>query len=143
MFVAHREQSGLHSELNVPDPIAVGIDVIGVPWLAVLIKVGALTCLTSFILVFLYGQSRIFFTMAKDGLLPQVFQTVHPRFRTPHLGQVILGLVVGIPVVGPDCDPRVWTGNRICMNRCQMCPPAEDNKAIRCREFWILSDSFW
>ena len=85
-----------YSQLNVPDPIAVGIDVIGVPWLAILIKVGALTGLTSVILVFLYGQSRIFFTMSKDGLLPAVFQTVHPRFRTPYLGQLILGLVVGI-----------------------------------------------
>jgi APA family basic amino acid/polyamine antiporter len=85
-----------YQQLNVPDPIAVGIDVIGVPWLAVLIKVGALTGLTSVILVFLYGQSRIFFTMSKDGLLPAVFQTVHPRFRTPYLGQLILGLVVGI-----------------------------------------------
>jgi APA family basic amino acid/polyamine antiporter len=85
-----------YPQLNVPDPIAVGIDVIGVSWLAVLIKVGALTGLTSVILVFLYGQSRIFFTMANDGLLPAVFQTVHPRFRTPYLGQLILGLVVGI-----------------------------------------------
>jgi APA family basic amino acid/polyamine antiporter len=83
-------------QLNVPDPIAVGIDVIGVPWLAVLVKVGALTGLTSVILVFLYGQSRIFFTMANDGLLPSAFQTVHPRFRTPYRGQLILGLVVGI-----------------------------------------------
>jgi APA family basic amino acid/polyamine antiporter len=85
-----------YQKLNVPDPIAVGIDVIGVPWLAVLVKVGALTGLTSVILVFLYGQSRIFFTMAKDGLLPKAFQTVHPKFRTPYRGQLILGLVVGI-----------------------------------------------
>jgi len=85
-----------YQKLNVPDPIAVGIDVIGVPWLAVLVKVGALTGLTSVILVFLYGQSRIFFTMANDGLLPMAFQTVHPRFRTPYRGQLILGLVVGI-----------------------------------------------
>jgi APA family basic amino acid/polyamine antiporter len=85
-----------YGQLNVPDPIAVGIDAIGVPWLAVLIKVGALTGLTSVILVFLYGQSRIFFTMSNDGLLPTVFQTVHPRFRTPYRSQLILGLVVGI-----------------------------------------------
>jgi APA family basic amino acid/polyamine antiporter len=85
-----------YSKLNVPDPMAVGIDVIGVPWLAILVKIGALTGLTSVVLVFLYGQSRIFLTMAKDGLLPPVFHTLHPRFRTPYLGQLLLGLVVGV-----------------------------------------------
>ena len=85
-----------YQQLNVPDPIAVGIDVIGAPWLAFLVKFGALTGLTSVILVFLYGQSRIFLTMSNDGLLPSAFQTVHPRFRTPYRGQLILGLVVGI-----------------------------------------------
>jgi basic amino acid/polyamine antiporter, APA family len=70
--------------------------VIGVPWLAILVKIGALTGLTSVILVFLYGQSRIFFTMSNDGLLPPVFQTLHPRFLTPYLGLVLLGLVVGV-----------------------------------------------
>lgn len=85
-----------YPQLNVPDPIAKGIDVIGVPWLAVVVKVGALLGLTSVILVFLYGQSRIFFTMAGDGLLPPVFRKVHERFRTPYLGHVILGLAVGI-----------------------------------------------
>jgi APA family basic amino acid/polyamine antiporter len=80
----------------VADPIAVGIDAIGVPWLAILIKVGALTGLTSVILVFLYGQSRIFFTMSNDGLLPTVSRPCTPRFRTPYRGQLILGLVVGI-----------------------------------------------
>ncbi len=85
-----------YPQLNVPDPIAKGIDVIGVPWLAVLVKVGALLGLTSVILVFLYGQSRIFFTMAGDGLLPPVFRTLHARFHTPYLGHLILGLAVGI-----------------------------------------------
>jgi APA family basic amino acid/polyamine antiporter len=85
-----------YAKLNVPDPMAVGIDVIGVPWLAILVKIGALTGLTSVVLVFLYGQSRIFLTMAKDGLLPPVFHTLHPRFRTPYLGQLLLGLVVGV-----------------------------------------------
>ena len=52
---------------------------VGVPWLAILIKVGALTGLTSVILVFLYGQSRIFFTMSNDGLLPDGFPDRAPR----------------------------------------------------------------
>ena len=85
-----------YPQLNVPDPIARGIDVIGVPWLAVLVKIGALMGLTSVILVFLYGQSRIFFTMSRDGLLPPVFRALHSRFRTPYLGHLLVGLAVGV-----------------------------------------------
>jgi basic amino acid/polyamine antiporter, APA family len=85
-----------YPRLNVPDPIAVGIDVIGVPWLGLLVKIGALMGLTSVILVFLYGQSRIFYTMAGDGLLPPVFRRLHSRFRTPYLGHLLLGLSVGV-----------------------------------------------
>jgi APA family basic amino acid/polyamine antiporter len=85
-----------YPQLNVPDPIAKGIDATGIGWLAVLVKIGALLGLTSVILVFLYGQSRIFFTMAGDGLLPPVFRKVHQRYRTPYLGHLILGLAVGI-----------------------------------------------
>ena len=85
-----------YPRLNVPDPIAVGIDVIGVRWLGLLVKIGALMGLTSVILVFLYGQSRIFYTMAGDGLLPPVFRRLHSRFRTPYLGHLLLGLSVGV-----------------------------------------------
>ena len=67
-----------YAELNVPDPIAKGVDVIGMTWFSVLIKIGALTGLTTVILVLLYGQSRIFFTMSQDGLLPHLFSQVHP-----------------------------------------------------------------
>ena len=56
---------------------------IGIGWFAMLIKLGALTGLTTVILVLLYGQSRIFFTMAKDGLLPKMFSHVHPTYRRP------------------------------------------------------------
>ena len=85
-----------YPRLNVPDPIAVGIDVIGVRWLGLLVKIGALMGLTSVILVFLYGQSRIFYTMSGDGLLPPVFRRLHSRFRTPYLGHLLLGLSVGV-----------------------------------------------
>ncbi|NYH24719.1 amino acid permease [Paraburkholderia bryophila] len=85
-----------YAELNVPDPIAKGVDAIGVNWFSILIKIGALTGLTTVILVLLYGQSRIFFTMSQDGLLPQLFARVHPRLQTPHLSQIMIGSIVAI-----------------------------------------------
>jgi basic amino acid/polyamine antiporter, APA family len=85
-----------YAQLNVPDPIAKGVDAIGVNWFSILIKIGALTGLTTVILVLLYGQSRIFFTMSQDGLLPQLFARVHPRLQTPHLSQIMIGTIVAI-----------------------------------------------
>ena len=73
-----------YTELNVPDPIAKAVDVIGMTWFSVVIKIGALAGLTTVILVLLYGQSRIFFTIAKDGLLPKMFSDVHPTLGTPY-----------------------------------------------------------
>ncbi len=85
-----------YAELNVPDPIAKGVDAIGLGWFAVVIKIGALTGLTTVILVLLYGQSRIFFTMSRDGLLPTMFASVHPVLRTPYLSQTLIGTVVAL-----------------------------------------------
>jgi APA family basic amino acid/polyamine antiporter len=85
-----------YADLNVPDPIARGVDAIGLNWFSILIKIGALTGLTTVILVLLYGQSRIFFTMSQDGLLPPLFARVHPRLQTPHLSQILIGTIVAI-----------------------------------------------
>jgi basic amino acid/polyamine antiporter, APA family len=85
-----------YKALNVPDPIAKGVDVIGIGWFALLIKLGALTGLTTVILVLLYGQSRIFFTMAQDGLLPKTFSHVHPTYQTPYRSQALIGVGVAL-----------------------------------------------
>jgi basic amino acid/polyamine antiporter, APA family len=85
-----------YKDLNVPDPIAKGVDVIGIGWFAILIKLGALTGLTTVILVLLYGQSRIFFTMAQDGLLPKMFSHVHPTYQTPYRSQALIGVAVAL-----------------------------------------------
>ncbi|HSV57894.1 MAG TPA: amino acid permease [Variovorax sp.] len=84
------------TKLNVPDPIALAVDVIGKPWLSLLIKFGALAGLTTVILVLLYGQSRIFYTISRDGLLPPVFSKVHPKYGTPHLSQIWIGAIVAV-----------------------------------------------
>ncbi len=84
-----------YTELNVPDPIAVGIDAAGpgLAWLRPVVKIGAIAGLSSVILVMLLGQPRIFYTMSKDGLLPPVFSAVHPKFRTPWLASAVTGVV--------------------------------------------------
>ena len=85
-----------YTKLNVPDPVAVAVDAFGPQWawFASTIKVGAIIGLTSVILVLMYGQTRIFYTMARDGLLPKIFSTVHPTFRTPWINTILVGLIV-------------------------------------------------
>ena len=85
-----------YADLNVADPIAKGVDVIGATWFAILVKIGALTGLTTVILVLLYGQSRIFFTMSEDGLMPGLFAHVHPTLNTPYRSQIMIGVIVAI-----------------------------------------------
>ena len=81
-----------YRKLGVPDPLAIAVNAMHQPWLALLIKIGAVTGLCSVMLVLQYGQSRVFYTMSRDGLLPRLFQAVHPRFRTPWLGSIVVGL---------------------------------------------------
>lgn len=85
-----------YADLNVPDPIAKAVDAIGLGWFSVVIKIGALVGITTVILVLLFGQTRIFFTMSRDGLLPPIFSRVHPRFGTPFLSQALFGAVVAL-----------------------------------------------
>ncbi len=87
-----------YTTLNVPDPVAVGVDAMGkgMFWLRPIVKVAAIAGLSSVILVMLLGQPRIFFSMSKDGLLPGVFSKVHPRFKTPYISTIITGSVAMI-----------------------------------------------
>ncbi len=94
-----------YTELNVPDPIAVAVNAVPeLTWLRLPVKLGAIAGLTSVILVMLLGQPRIFFTMARDGLLPPVFSAVHPRFKTPWLASILTGglamLMAGLFPIG-------------------------------------------
>jgi APA family basic amino acid/polyamine antiporter len=85
-----------YDKLNVPDPIAVGIQAVGLRWLAPVINIGAILGLSSVILVSLLGQTRILYSMAQDRLLPSAFARVHARFRTPHLGTIVTGTIATV-----------------------------------------------
>jgi len=83
-----------YHRLNVADPLAVGIDATGLKWFSPVIKVSALFGLFSTMLVQLLAQTRIFFSMSRDGLLPGLFGVVHPRFRTPYLSTILTGVII-------------------------------------------------
>jgi APA family basic amino acid/polyamine antiporter len=83
-----------YSNLNVADPMAVAVDAIGLGWFSFIIKIGAITGLSSVMLVLVYGQTRIFYTMSRDGLLPDLFCKVHPKFHTPYINTILVGVVV-------------------------------------------------
>ena len=84
-----------YQQLNVPHPMAVGIDAAGpaLAWMRPLVKLGAIAGLSSVILVLMLGQSRIFYAMSRDGLLPAKFGAIHSTFKTPWLATTITGVV--------------------------------------------------
>ena len=88
--------------LNVAEPVAVGIDATGVVWGSLLVKVGAIFGLATVMLVMLLGQSRVFFSMSRDGLLPKWASAIHPRFRTPWISNIVVGTIVAfLPALLP------------------------------------------
>jgi APA family basic amino acid/polyamine antiporter len=85
-----------YRQLSVDAPLADAFKAVGHPWWAGLISFGAAVGLTSVCLILLLGQTRVFFAMSRDGLLPSAFSRVHPRFRTPYRTTILLGLVVAV-----------------------------------------------
>ncbi|HQG68465.1 MAG TPA: amino acid permease [Paludibacteraceae bacterium] len=87
-----------YTELNVPAPIAVAIDATGkgLAWLSPFIKIGAIAGLSSVVMVLLLGQSRVFYSMAHDGLLWKSFAKTHPKYKTPYLTSIVTGLFAAL-----------------------------------------------
>jgi APA family basic amino acid/polyamine antiporter len=93
-----------YQDFSTNDPLAYAMKVMGFENVATLFAFGAMVAMTAVLLVFQYGQTRIFMVMSRDGLLPKVFSRIHPRFRTPHVSTWITGLVValGCSILTPD-----------------------------------------
>jgi APA family basic amino acid/polyamine antiporter len=98
-------------ELSVPEPIAVAVDRMNPSWaivswpfteageanlVSLAIKIGAFTGLSSVMLVLMFGQTRVFYQMARDGLIWKVFSRVNPRLKTPFAGTIMLGVIIAI-----------------------------------------------
>lgn len=86
-----------YTQLNVPQPVAYAIDHIGLAWsskASAIVSLGAIAGLTTVLLVMMFGQTRVFFAMSRDGLLPPVFSKVHPRFRTPGLSTILFTVFI-------------------------------------------------
>ncbi|MBN0046830.1 amino acid permease [Streptomyces actuosus] len=85
-----------YTDLSVTAPLADAFKATGYPWFAGFISFGAAVGLTTVCMILLLGQTRVFFAMSRDGLLPRFFSQVHPRFRTPHRPTVLLGVLIAV-----------------------------------------------
>ncbi|UEG49188.1 amino acid permease [Ferruginibacter lapsinanis] len=89
---------------GVGDPLAFIFEKqnLNVGWMQLFVAVAAVVAMTSVLLVFQMGQPRIWMSMSRDGLLPSVFQKIHPTYKTPSFATIVTGLVVGIPILFTD-----------------------------------------
>jgi basic amino acid/polyamine antiporter, APA family len=85
-----------YRQLDVSAPLAEAFKDTGHPWFAGFISFGAAVGLTTVCMILLLGQTRVFFAMSRDGLLPRFFSQVHPRFKTPHRPTILLGVAIAI-----------------------------------------------
>jgi basic amino acid/polyamine antiporter, APA family len=85
-----------YSALNNSEPVAYALRAIGMNFGSALVALGAICGITTVLLVFMYGQSRVFLAMARDGMIPQSLVKIHPQYGTPHIITIIAGGVVSV-----------------------------------------------
>jgi APA family basic amino acid/polyamine antiporter len=93
-----------YTQLNVPSPVSYSLIHIGLGWAGAIVALGAIAGLTTVLLVMLYGQSRVFYAMSRDGLLPAVFSKVHPTFKTPYVSSLLIGGIVALVAATAELD---------------------------------------
>jgi len=99
------------SMLATAEPLATALNAIKLNWVAGVVSFGAIVATTAVLLVFQLGQPRIFFSMARDGLLPKYFASVHPKFKTPHVTTIWTGVFVGFFAAFVDINEAVELTN--------------------------------
>ncbi len=99
------------SMLATAEPLATALNAIKLNWVAGVVSFGAIVATTAVLLVFQLGQPRIFFSMARDGLLPKYFASVHPKFKTPHVTTIWTGVFVGFFSAFVDINEAVELTN--------------------------------
>ncbi|HEX8807197.1 MAG TPA: amino acid permease, partial [Candidatus Aquilonibacter sp.] len=82
--------------LNVAFPVAYAVERVGLTWASIIISFGAIAGLTTVMLVMMFGQTRVFFAMSRDGLIPPSFTKLHPTWRTPLFSQLLFGILIAI-----------------------------------------------
>ena len=90
-----------YTKLNVGDPLAFvfGPEGVNLPWVSGIIAVSAIIAIATVLLVFQLGQPRLWMAMSRDGLLPKIFSSIHPKFRTPWFSTILTGFLVAIPAL--------------------------------------------
>ena len=143
-----------YKALNVAAPVALGIDATGVGWGSLLVKIGAVFGLGTVMLVMLLGQSRVFFSMSRDGLLPKWASAIHPKFRTPWISTIVVGIVRGdhARFLCPSTGSRNWSISArcwpsplsapacgFCACAIRTCTGLSKRRLCRWCRFWALS----